>query len=61
MAVSEKKKASNARWDKENMANVSCKIKKEDAEAFRAYAAAQGKTAHALLKEYILSCIGAER
>lgn len=57
MAISEKKKATNARWDKDNMATVGCKLRKEQAESFRAYAQSQGKTSNALLKEYILTCI----
>lgn len=61
MPVSEKKKASNARWDRDNMATLGTRVKKSEAEAFRAYAEAQGKTANALLKEYVLACIGQEK
>ena len=43
------------------MATLGCKVRKQDAEAFRAYAEAQGKTANALLKEYVLACIGQEK
>ena len=57
MPVSEKKKASNARWDRENMATLGTRVKKSEAEAFRAYAEALGKTSNALLKEYVLACI----
>ena len=45
MAISEKKKISNARWDKENMATLGCRVKKEQAAAFKEYAKAHGKTA----------------
>jgi len=36
MAVSRAKRASNNKWDKENMKLVACKIKKEDAEKIKA-------------------------
>lgn len=58
MAVSEKKKASNAKWDKANMSVLACKVRKEQAEAFKAYAAQQGKASNTLLKEYVMECIG---
>lgn len=57
MSIPEKKKISNAKWDKENMLTIGCKLKRSEAEAFKQYAQAQGKTAHTLLKEYILKCI----
>lgn len=57
MAVSEKKKASNAKWDKENIRTVACRLKKDDAEAFKEYAEKQGKTVNTLIREYVLQCI----
>ncbi len=57
MPVSEKKKISNAKWDKENMATLGCRVKKEEAIAFKDYAASQGKTANTVLKEYVIQCI----
>lgn len=57
MAVSEKKKASNAKWDRANMVVLSCKVRKEKAEVFKAYAAQRGKTSNTLIKEYVLNCI----
>ncbi|MEE0265113.1 MAG: hypothetical protein UD936_05750 [Acutalibacteraceae bacterium] len=56
MALSEKKKQSNAKWDKENMATLGCKVKKEEAETFKEYANSKGKTANGVLKEYVLKC-----
>lgn len=50
------KKARN-KWDKENMANLSCKVKKEQAERFKEYAAYTGTTANALLKKFVLETI----
>ena len=57
MSVSEKKKISNAKWDKKNMATLGCRVKKEEATAFKDYAASQGKTANTVLKEYVVKCI----
>ena len=49
--VSEKKKASNAKWDKENMTTLACRVKKDYAAKFRAACAAQGTTPNAVLKQ----------
>lgn len=57
MAISEARKKANAKWDKENMTTLGCKVKKEEAVAFKEYAKAQGKTANTVLKEYVLECI----
>lgn len=58
MALSEAKKRSNNKWDKENMSVVACKLKKKEAEAFRAKCAAEGKTPNAVLHEFILKYTG---
>lgn len=42
--ITEKKKASNAKWDKENMKFIACKVRKELAENLRKYADSQGLT-----------------
>lgn len=63
MAVSEKKKVSNARWDSVNMLTLGCRVKKEQAEAFeafKAYCAIQGRNSNAVLRDYVLGCIGEE-
>ena len=57
MPVSEKKKASNAKWDSANMATIGCRIKKSQAEAFKAYCKSRGKTSNTVLKDYVLECI----
>ena len=57
MAASEKKKISNANWDKKNMTTLGCRVRKEEAQAFKDYAARRGKTAHTVLKEYVTECI----
>lgn len=55
--VSEAQKKARNKWDKENMAQISCKLKKEYKERFQGYAKEQGKTVNALLTEYIVRCI----
>ena len=57
MSISDKKKISNAKWDRENMATLGCRVRKEDARAFKSYCAEQGKTTNTMLKEYVLECI----
>ena len=57
MSVSRAKRASNNKWDKENMKIVACKIKKDYAEAFKQYADEKNTTPNALLRNYIYNCI----
>ena len=51
MPISEKKKISNARWDKENMTSLACRVKKDFADEFKAACAASGTTSNAVLKQ----------
>lgn len=46
------------KWDRENMAVVGCKVKKDQAEKFKAYCSGVGKTSNAVLRDYVLECIG---
>ena len=48
---------SEAQRDKENMITLGCKVKREQAEKFKKYAADNGKTANALLKDFVLEKI----
>mgnify|MGYP005926566899 FL=1 len=40
------------------MAVVGCKVKKEQADRFKAYCSEIGKTSNAVLRDYVLDCIG---
>ena len=40
-------------WDKENMRTVSCRLRKDEAEAFKRLCASKGTTVHAALARYI--------
>lgn len=59
MAPSEAQKKASNKYNLKNMSTLGCKVKKEQAAAFKEYAASKGKTANTVLKEYVLDCIGA--
>lgn len=56
--VSAAKRKANDKWDKENMATVTCKLRKEDADAFREFAKQNDKTVNTLLRDFVFGCIG---
>ena len=58
MAPSEAQKKAANKYNMKHMATIGCKVKKEQAAAFKDYAAAQGKTSNSMLREYVLDCIG---
>lgn len=49
--VTEARKRANAKWDKENMTILGCKVKKDYATRFRAACVAAGTTPNAVLKQ----------
>lgn len=49
MAVSPAKKVSNAKWDRENMTTLGCRVKRDDAERYHAAAKASGTTVNAVM------------
>lgn len=55
--VSEKKKLSNRKWDKENMRSVSCRLRTEDAELFKQYCSENGTTPAQFLKKFIMETL----
>lgn len=55
--ASEAQKAASAKYQREHIASVACRLKKEQAEAFKRYCEMQGKTPNAVLKDFILSVI----
>ena len=60
MSPSNAQKKAAAKYQKENIASLACRVKKEQAEKFKAYCAEHGKTSNAVLREYVLSCISDE-
>lgn len=57
MSPSEAQKKAAAKYHKENIASLACRVKKEQADKFKAYCESQGKTSNAVLREYVLECI----
>jgi len=57
MAVSDAQKRASAKYQKENITSLACRVKKEQAAAFKAYCETQGKTSNAVLREFVLCCI----
>lgn len=57
MTISRAKRASNNKWDKENMKLVACKIKADKAEQFKQCAENNNTTPNALLRNFIYDYI----
>lgn len=51
--VSDSQKKASAKWDKENMTVLACKVKRETAERFKAACAANGTTSNAVLQQAV--------
>lgn len=60
MAPSDAQKRATKKYQKENIASLACRVKKEQAEKFKAYCDSIGKTSNAVLREYVLNCIAEE-
>ena len=61
MAISDAHKNANRKWDKQNMLTIGVRLKRDEALAFKEYAARQGRTANAVLKEFVMACIYPEQ
>lgn len=57
MAPTEAKKRANKKYQAKNIASLACRVKKDQAEKFKAYCASKGKTSNAVLRDYVLGCI----
>ena len=58
MAPTDAQKKASLKYQSENIASLVCRVKKEQAEKFKTYCAEHGKTTNAVLREYVLECIG---
>ena len=58
MAPTEAQKRASAKYQEKNIASLACRVKKEQAEKFKAFCEAHGKTSNAVLKEFVMKCIG---
>jgi len=56
-AVSRAKRASNNKWDAQNMKVAGAKIKKEEYDLFKKYCEARNQTVSSMLTGYIRRCI----
>ena len=61
MPVSEAQKKASAEYQRKNIVSLACRVRKEQAEQFKEYCDGNGKTTNAVLKEFVLSCIGQSR
>lgn len=51
------KKRANLKWDRHNLVTFGCKLKKFEAQAFRAYCSELDKTPYTVVRELIMGCI----
>ena len=58
MAPSDAQKRASAKYQRENIASLACRVKKEQADRFKVYCSEIGKTSNAVLRDYVLDCIG---
>lgn len=59
MALTEARKRANAKWDKANMASLSCRVKMDTANAFRELCEQRGTTVSMALSTFIKSELAA--
>ena len=57
MSPSEAQKRASNKYNAEHMRVIGCKLKKEQATAFKDYCKQNGTTANEKIKSFVLSCI----
>lgn len=55
MAVSEKQREYAKKWDKDNMRTISTRVRKEEAEDFKAWCKIQGISSTAAIKRFVMA------
>ena len=55
MAATEAQKRASAKYQRENISSLACRVKKEQADKFKEYCSS---TSNAVLRNYVLECIG---
>ena len=58
MAISEAQKRASNKYNLEHMSTLGCKVRKDQATAFKLYCSEKGKTSNTVLKDFVLDCIG---
>lgn len=59
--LTDAQRRANNKWDRENMANISCKMRREIAEEFKAAAKANGTTPNELIRGWIAAYLEAHK
>ena len=57
VAPSDAQRRASAKYQKEHITTLGCRVKREEATAFKDYCAKLDKTSNTVLKEYVLQCI----
>lgn len=55
--VTQSHKEGNRRWDRENMRSLTCRMRKEEAEAFKEWCRLHGTNPGAYLKQVAMKCV----
>ena len=58
MPMTDKKRKTDAAWQRKNYKRLGVKLYKNDAEAFESYCAANGKSVNSAFREYVAACLG---
>lgn len=58
MPLTEAQKRANKKYQAKTIASLACRVKKDQAEAFKVYCEMRGQTSNAVLRDYVLGCIG---
>ena len=58
MAMTDKKRKTDAAWQRKNYKRLGVKLYRGDAEAFEAYCRENNTSVNAALREYIAECLG---
>ena len=58
MPMTDKKRKTDAAWQKKNYKRLGVKLYKEDAEAFERFCQDNGKSVNSALREYVAQCLG---
>ena len=61
MALTDAKKRATNKWDAANMTVLGCKVRKDDAERFKAACKEQGTTVNAVFREAMIAFMDADK
>lgn len=58
MAPTDAQRRASAKYQAKTIASLACRVKKDQAESFKVFCEIQGRTSNAVLRDYVLGCIG---